>query len=125
MQTAAATAGVAESIEAIYRQEADRLWRALFAYAGDAEIASDAVSESFAQAIRRGSAIRDPRAWVWKSGFKIAAGELKRRSRDVHLIPDSSYFDPEVDTELLAALAQLPDGQRAAVVLHYYADAPV
>ena len=41
------------------------------------------------------------------------------------MIPDSSYFDPEADTELLAALAQLSDGQRAAVVLHYYADAPV
>jgi RNA polymerase sigma-70 factor, ECF subfamily len=125
MQTATATAGVAESIEAIYRQEADRLWRALFAYAGDPDIASDAVSESFAQAIRRGSAIRDARAWVWKSGFKIAAGELKHRSRSDHMIPDRSYTDPEMDTELLGALAQLPDGQRAAVILHYYADAPV
>ena len=125
MQTAAATAGVADSIEAIYRQEADRLWRALFAYAGDPEIASDAVSESFAQAIRRGSAIRDPRAWVWKSGFRIAAGELKHRSLSDHVVPDGSYLDPEMDTELLGALAQLADGQRAAVILHYYADASV
>lgn len=125
MQSMAAAARPAVTIEALYRQEADKMWRALFAFSADAEIASDAVAEAFAQAIRRGSAIRDPRAWVWKSGFRIASGELKRRSRDVHLIPDSSYFDPEVDTELLAALAQLPDGQRAAVVLHYYADAPV
>ncbi|HEX5039491.1 MAG TPA: sigma-70 family RNA polymerase sigma factor [Candidatus Limnocylindria bacterium] len=121
----AAAAESAVTIEAVYRQEADKLWRALYAFAADAEIASDAVSESFAQAIRRGSAIRDPRAWVWKSGFRIASGELKRRSTSVHLIPDSSYFDPDVDTELLEALAKLPDRQRAAVVLHYYADAPV
>jgi RNA polymerase sigma-70 factor (ECF subfamily) len=125
METAAATASVADTIEAVYRQEAGRLWRALFAFAADAEIASDAVAESFAQAIRRGDAIRDPRAWVWRSGFKIAAGELKRRSRSIDLIPDGSYLDPEVDTELLAALARLPDAQRAAVVLHYYADASV
>lgn len=124
MDAFAATVGQT-SIEAIYRQEADRLWRALLAFSGDAEIASDAVAESFAQAIRRGDAIRDPRAWVWRSGFKIAAGELKRRSRDIHAIPDGSYLDPEFDAELLAALAQLSDGQRAAVVLHYYADAPV
>src|SRR5687767_15588425 len=117
MEAAVIPARAADSIEAVYRQEADRLWRSLFAYAADAEIASDAVAESFAQAIRRGPAIRDPRAWVWKSGFKIASGELKLRSRSVHLIPDSSYFDPEADTELLAALAQLSDGQRAAVVL--------
>lgn len=125
METAAATARVADTIEAVYRQESGRLWRALFAFAADAEIASDAVAESFAQAIRRGDAIRDPRAWVWRSGFKIAAGELKRRSGSIDLIPDGSYLDPEVDTELLAALARLSDGQRAAVVLHYYADASV
>jgi RNA polymerase sigma-70 factor (ECF subfamily) len=125
MEAVATAVEPAVTIEALYRQEADKMWRALFAFSADAEIASDAVAESFAQAIRRGPAIRDPRAWVWKSGFKIASGELKLRSRSVHVIPDSSYFDPEADTELLTALAQLSDGQRAAVVLHYYADAPV
>ena len=125
MESVATAVKPAVTIEALYRQEADKLWRSLYAFSADAEIASDAVAESFAQAIRRGSAIRDPRAWIWKSGFRIAAGELKRRSRNVYLVPDSTYFDQETDTELLAALAQLPDGQRAAVVLHYYADAPV
>lgn len=125
METAALTAPVANSIEAVYRQEADRLWRSLFAYAADTEIASDAVAEAFAQAIRRGPAIRDARAWVWRAGFKIAAGELKRRSRSTDVIPDGSYLDPEADGELLAALAQLPEGQRAAVILHYYTDASV
>ena len=125
MESVATAVEPAVTIEALYRQEADKLWRSLFAFSADAEIASDAVAESFAQAIRRGSAIRDPRAWIWKSGFRIASGELKRKSRNVYLVPDSTYFDQETDTELLAALAQLPDGQRAAVVLHYYADAPV
>ena len=125
MESVATAVEPAVTIEALYRQEADKLWRSLYAFSADAEIASDAVAESFAQAIRRGSAIRDARAWIWKSGFRIASGELKRRSRNVYLVPDSTYFDQETDTELLAALAQLPDGQRAAVVLHYYADAPV
>src|SRR5574338_116909 len=125
METAAITAGVAGSIEAIYRQEADRLWRALFAFAADSEIASDAVAEAFAQAIRRGAAVRDARAWVWKAGFRIASGELKRRSRTTDTIPEGWYLEPEADTELLAALARLPDGQRAAVILHYYTDASV
>ena len=125
MESVATAVEPAVTIEALYRQEADKLWRSLYAFSADAEIASDAVAESFAQAIRRGSAIRDARAWIWKSGFRIASGELKRRSRNVYLVPDSTYYDQETDTELLAALAQLPDGQRAAVVLHYYADAPV
>src|SRR5688572_8591593 len=113
MEAAVIPARAADSIEAVYRQEADRLWRSLFAYAADTEIASDAVAEAFAQAIRRGPAIRDARAWVWKAGFRIAAGELKRRSRSTDVIPHGSYLDPEADTELLTALAQLPDGQRA------------
>ncbi len=125
MESVATAVEPVVTMEAIYRQEADRLWRALYAFCADAEIASDAVAESFAQAIRRGNAIRDPRAWVWKSGFRIASGELKHRSRSVYMIRDSSYVDPETDGELLAALAQLTEGQRAAVVLHYYADAPV
>jgi RNA polymerase sigma-70 factor (ECF subfamily) len=125
MESVASTARVADTIEAVYRQEAGRLWHSLYIFSADAEIASDAVAEAFAQAIRRGSAIRDPRAWVWRTGFKIAGGELKRRSRTTDLIPEDSYLDPELDTELLAALAQLPDRQRAAVVLHYYVDASV
>jgi RNA polymerase sigma-70 factor (ECF subfamily) len=125
MEAVAVGATVADTIEVVYREEASRLWRALYAFAADSDIASDAVAESFAQAIRRGDAIRDARAWVWRSAFRIAAGELKRRSRNVDLIPEGSYLDPEVDTELLAALAHLSDGQRAALILHYYADASV
>jgi RNA polymerase sigma-70 factor (ECF subfamily) len=125
MHTVAATARTADTFDALYRQEADRLWRALFAFSSDPEIASDGVAEAFAQAMRRGDAIRDPRAWVWKAGFRIAAGELKRRARSVREIPERSYLDADVDYELLAALARLPLGQRTAVILHYYADAPV
>jgi RNA polymerase sigma-70 factor (ECF subfamily) len=124
-RTVAIIPSVADTFEALYNQEADRMWRALFALSADTEVASDAVAEAFAQAIRRGPAIRDPRAWVWKAGFRIAAGELKRRSSSVSTIPEGSYLDPQVDTELLAALAQLPVAQREAVILHYYADAPV
>jgi len=125
MMTVAATASGTHALEALYRQDGDRLWRALLGFAGDPEVASDSVAEAFAQAIRRGDAIRDPQAWVWRAGFRIAAGELKKRGSTTSLMPDPGYHDPEVDTGLLDALAQLPLKQRAAVVLFYYADAPV
>ena len=32
-------------IEAVYRQDGDRLWRALYAFAGNADVASDAVAQ--------------------------------------------------------------------------------
>jgi len=125
MISVAVMADGAQSVEMLYRQDGDRLWRALFAFAGDQEVASDALAEAFAQALRGRDAVRDPQAWVWKSAFRIAAGELKRRSATTSLLPEGSYRDPEVDTALLEALAQLPQKQRAAVVLFYYADASV
>jgi len=116
----------AGEIEAVYRQDGDRLWRALYAYAGNEEVASDAVAEAFAQALRRGSAIRDVRGWVWRSAFRLAAGDLKRQSGLSHgPMPDWASHDAHPDEELLAALQELTPQQRAVIVLHYYADCPV
>jgi len=50
-------------VERLYREQGDRLWRAVLAFAGDPEVASDAVAETFAQALRRGDAVRDPERW--------------------------------------------------------------
>jgi len=47
-------------LERLYREQRDRMWRAVFAFAGDSEVASDAVAEAFAQALKRGVAIRSP-----------------------------------------------------------------
>jgi predicted RNA polymerase sigma factor len=60
---------------------APRLWRALAAYAGDRDIADDALAEAFAHAAARWPALRMPDRWVWKAAFWIAAGELKDRGR--------------------------------------------
>jgi hypothetical protein len=49
---------------------------------------SDAVSEAFAQAIARGSAIDDVDRWVWRSAFSIARGDPKRRNMQTSDVPD-------------------------------------
>jgi RNA polymerase sigma-70 factor (ECF subfamily) len=127
MDSALAVAtGPAQSIETLYREDADRLWRAVVAYAGDPDIASDAVAEAYAQALRRGAAIRDPAAWIWRSAFRIAAGSLKRRRADDRPSDGTiEHTDRYADPDLLAALRRLPEAQRAAVVLFYYADLPI
>jgi RNA polymerase sigma-70 factor, ECF subfamily len=113
------------ALGALYAEEGPRLWRAVFAFSHDREVTNDAVAEAFAQCIRRGDEVRDPRAWVWRVAFRIAAGELKDRSRrGGGDIPERSYEMPEVTASLIGALRSLPPNQRAALVLHYYADYP-
>jgi RNA polymerase sigma-70 factor (ECF subfamily) len=124
--TVATPIAASGEVESVYRQDGDRLWRALFAFAGNEEVASDAVAEAFAQALRRGSAIRDVRGWVWRSAFRLAAGDLKRQSSLSRApIPHGAVNDFHPDEELLSALQGLTPQQRAVIVLHYYADCPV
>jgi RNA polymerase sigma factor (sigma-70 family) len=91
----------------------------VYLYSGDREIASDAVAEAFAQALRRGN-LRSPDRWIWRAAFRIAAGELFRRRKQASLSADLAYELPEETTELLLALPRLSPKQRAAIVLHYY-----
>jgi len=111
-------AQVTGEIEGLYRREGERLWRSLLAYAGDPEIASDAAAEAFAQLIRRGEAVRDPERWLWRSAFRIAAGELKERGRRMRIEVEGIYEMEVPALDLVVALRELSDKQRAAVVLH-------
>ncbi len=98
-----------------------RLWRALLAYTADREVASDAAAEAYAQAVRRGVAIADVDAWVWRAAFRIAAGEMARRRSDGAGtdVPDEGARDVEPAWDLIDALVHVTDRQRRALVLRY------
>jgi RNA polymerase sigma-70 factor, ECF subfamily len=118
--------GVADEVESVYREDGDRLWRSLLVFSGDREIASDAVSEAFAQALRRGRAVRDVRSWVWRTAFRIAAGDLKRQSALLRgSMPEGVVHDRHLDAELLTALQAVTPQQRIVLTLFYYVDCPV
>ena len=109
-------------VENLYRSDSPRLWRSLFAYTQSRVVADDAVAEAFAQLLRRGDDVNDPKAWVWKSAFRIAAGDLQRQRRTANeLVVDLSYDTPEDAIDLIVALRTLSEMQRKAVVLHDYA----
>jgi RNA polymerase sigma-70 factor, ECF subfamily len=116
----------ASGLEELYRREGPAIWRALLAYAGDRDVADDALDEAFAQALARGTAIREPLRWIWRVAFRVAAGELKdRRSRGELDGFDPGVPFPEPLTYVFAALERLSPNQRLAIVLHDYADRPV
>lgn len=109
------------ALEGVYLEHGDRLWRALVLATGSSDIAAEAVAETFAQLIARGPAVKDPAAWIWRSAFRIASGEMQRR-RLLDPLPDELPFDaPEPLIDLSRALRTLTPHQRTAVVLADYA----
>ena len=108
-------------LEAAYRSIHPMLWRALLAYTGDRDVASDAESEAFAQVIRCGDEVVDVAAWVWRSAFAIAGRMLagQAKVRPVRAVtPEPSELGGSL-TELISMLDALSDQPRACIVLRY------
>jgi DNA-directed RNA polymerase specialized sigma24 family protein len=120
VQDACVSTGRRGDLERLFQEDGARIWRALVAYSGDREVASDALAEAFAQALARADGIRSPERWVWRAAFRIAAGELKER-RHAHPASGVGVYDmPEPPHDLIAALAKLSPKQRKALILRYY-----
>jgi len=116
--------GAERQLESVFQEEAPRLWRSLLLATGSREVADDAVSEAFAQALRRGAEIRDPAAWIWRVAFRLAEREIQRQSRLAELPDDFPHEMPESLVDVFHALGQLTPHQRTAVVLADYAGHP-
>jgi RNA polymerase sigma-70 factor, ECF subfamily len=109
-------------IEAVYRSRIGRLRRVARAITGDAETARDVVQEAFASAIGARARFRPTgslEAWLWRIVVNRALDEKRRARRVVALAPRTSAPDASGISEAVAAL---PERQRVAVFLHYYAD---
>ena len=97
--------------ERLFQDSAPALWRALYGFAGGRrQVAEDALAEAFARAIERGSRVRDPLPYIYRTAFRLASAELQLEKRRGVLAPDL--------VDLIRALEALPARQRAAVILH-------
>src|SRR6266516_3254462 len=108
--------------EGLFKETGPTLWRAIYTYSGFRRpVADDAVAEAFARAIENGSSIRDPRRWLFRVAFRIAAAELKRERRGLAIEDrENDPFGAE-HPDLVAALRRLSPAQRTAVYLHHQA----
>jgi RNA polymerase sigma-70 factor, ECF subfamily len=115
-----------DDLEALYRSRFDVFARVAASVTGDPDRARDAVQDAFATAVRKRRAFRGDgplEAWVWRIVLNAARSDVRRS------VPNATYDElaaangrPEQDAELRAALALLPERQRTAVFLRYYAD---
>jgi RNA polymerase sigma-70 factor (ECF subfamily) len=115
-----------DELEALYRSRFEVFARVAASVTGDADRAHDAVQEAFATAVRKRRSFRGEgplEAWVWRIVLNAARSDVRRP------VPELGYGElrsangrPDEDAELRVALARLPDRQRTAVFLRYYAD---
>lgn len=122
------TEATAETIEAAYRARAHEFLRVATAIAGGREGGRDAVQEALARVFARRSTFRGSgtvEAWLWKAVVN-AARNVRARSPHVAEHPGTDAAAEDVLDERRAAVrdavAALPERQREALFLRYYAD---
>ena len=119
---------VATEWQDLYEQEYPRLLRALTAMGGDADAAEDAAQEAFVRAHRHGlERLERPGAWLLVVGTRELFRDRRRLRREherwesVMEGSTGAPFDAAADrADLLAALRELPERQRAMVVARFY-----
>jgi RNA polymerase sigma factor (sigma-70 family) len=110
----------------VYDREYPRLVRALLAIGRDPAAAEDAAQEAFVKAHRTGlDNIEKLAGWLLVVGTREVFRKAKRARREDKIWASLPRRDDGVDTtadriDLLAALGELPERQRAIVVARYY-----
>lgn len=131
--------GDRDAFSELMRTSAPRQYAVATLILRDPSRAQDAVQEAFVSAWKGMAALRDPNAWdAWlhrltvRACFRSVRREKRRRTIELHVVPDPEPTTPETPlTSLLERerldreLDRLPIEQRAVIVLRFYADLPL
>jgi RNA polymerase sigma-70 factor (ECF subfamily) len=110
-------------LEQLYRDRYGSFVRVAIALLRDADRAHEAVQEAFARSLHSRKAYRGEgglEGWVCSTLLNVCRDALRRS--DPPLEPPRTNGRSEPLPELRAAVASLPERQRLAVFLRYYAD---
>jgi RNA polymerase sigma-70 factor (ECF subfamily) len=110
----------------VYRRRYRSFLRLGYALLGEPEQARDAVQETFATALRERTSFRGDGSldgWLWRTMLNVCRQEQRRLSHYADSEPPEvpSNGHPANWPELRAAIAALPEQERHAVFLRYYA----
>jgi len=120
----------APDFEAWYATERPALVRAIWAIAGDRDLAADVVDEAFSRALERWtrvSSMDSPGGWVRVVALNQLRRTLRRRSLEARLLRrrherDVALPEPDDDGGVWSAVAALPLRQRQVIALRYALD---
>lgn len=110
-------------IEAVYRERFSEFRRVAAAIIGDRDAALDVVQDAFGTAIRRRKTFRGDgplEAWIWRVVVNTASDH--RRPVPTTAAPAPQNGHDEDSGALSVAISLLPERQRLALFLRYYAD---
>jgi RNA polymerase sigma factor (sigma-70 family) len=113
------------AIEGLYRERFPAFLLSVTALLRDGEAALDVVQDGFALALTRRQTLRNEgslEAWLWRIVLNLARDELRSRKRQRSRAMEQPHARDEHDDELRADLRALPERQRLAIFLRYYAD---
>jgi RNA polymerase sigma-70 factor (ECF subfamily) len=130
MAEMAARGATVEALESLYRADLPRFVRAATAIVGDEGAGRDAVQDAFVQAVRKRTGYKGEaplEAWVWRIVVNEALALRRSRASEFERVSESATTPstnhvPEHDTTVRAWVASLPERQRLAVFLRYFAD---
>lgn len=102
------------------------------AYFGDLEQSQDVVQEAFVRALDRWkkvSTYEDPAAWIRRVAWNLAISHFRHKKVATNWLvrqrEESSAGPGPERVALVAALSDIPENQRRAVILHYIGDLSV
>jgi RNA polymerase sigma-70 factor (ECF subfamily) len=117
-----------DAIEAVYRDRYPAFLRVAVAILRDEELAADAVHDGFVRAVRHRRSFRGEgslEGWIWQTVVNAAR---KRAGRSRELAERAASEEPAAElarddaSPLRELVAALPERQRLALFLRYYAD---
>lgn len=118
--------GDSDAFGELFRRHRDRMWAVAVRTTGDREMAADCVQEAFIAAYRRADSYRGEAAvttWLHRIVVNACLDRL-RRTKPTSRLPEVELAEPrdahaglETRLDVHAALARLPEAQRAALVL--------
>ena len=117
-----------DEIEALYRDRLAHFVRVAAAIVGDHERAIDVVQDAFARCVRARGDFRGEstlETWVWRAVVRTACSArrgLARKFPESESVARENGYEPAAPSDLPRLVALLPERQRLAVFLRYYAD---
>lgn len=112
-------------IELLYRARLPYFTQVARAITGDRERAVEAVQDAFVGLLKNRRGFRNDgplEAWAWRAVVNAARNATRRPLVEVGRADEAQYAVADEVAELAPLIAALPERQRLAVFLRYYAD---